>query len=154
MLDLGDQVPKLPVKLGSKTYEISASDENIQVIDKIMELYVDMNNQINEMQDELDQGTVKSGDYRRFSNNLMTSIREQVIKIFDELLTEPGIGQKLWELKGHSTEYLLESLKQIQSSLTAIKQRYSYQKNEEIKQIYKTYPSAKAKPIRHKKYKK
>jgi hypothetical protein len=154
MLDLGDKIPTIQVKFGTKTYEINASDDNVQTIDKIMELYVDMNNQIDDLQKRLENGEVTPDSYRSFSNNLVEMIRNKVMDILDELLNEKGIGKKLWEAKGESTQYLLETLKQIQSALTAAKQHYSRQKDEEIRKVYKSYPASRTKPIHHKKYKK
>lgn len=143
VINLNQDTPHVEVKLNDKTYTVYANDKTMGIISQILDFYDKFQDKLSTLQDP---NSDESIDYSKEINDIFASAKQKFTGMLDELLNEPGIGEKLWKQKHGSTEYTIQAVTAIQDGLMRAREDYARQQQQEIN---KQFPVNKVKKLRH-----
>lgn len=144
IIDLGSRTPSVKCRLGEKVYEIYANDKNQRQIEKILGFYFEQQTKINELDEQFetaqesssDKSPISAAEFKKISSKLIADVKNTFTQIFDTLLNEKGVGEKIWRAKKGSTEYLVFALQEIQVQLKAEQEKYEKDRKKAIEKEY------------------
>lgn len=143
VINLNQDTPHVEVKLNDKTYTVYANDKTMGIISQILDFYDKFQDKLSTLQDPNSDEAI---DYSKEINDIFASAKKKFTGMLDELLNEPGIGEKLWKQKHGSTEYTIQAVTAIQDGLMRAREDYARQQQQEIN---KQFPVNKVKKLRH-----
>lgn len=152
LIDLNSETPHVGVKIGEKVYQIYANDKTDSLIDQVVGHYFEQADKLETLRSKLEDAEngktkITEKDITDFSDDVIKSLRKKLTTLFDELLGEKGIGQKIWESKHGSTELLMTDLRTIQDALKHEKSVYEKRRQQMLKD---KYPVRNLKPMQSK----
>lgn len=141
LIDLNSETPHVGVKIGEKVYQIYANDKTDSLIDQVVGHCFEQADKLETLRSKLEDAEngktkITEKDITSFSDDIIKSLREKMIALFDELLNEKGAGQKLWEAKHGSTDLLMTDLRTIQDALKQERSSYKKQRQQMLKNKY------------------
>lgn len=145
-IDLKQEVPYVECRFGDKTFRVYANDENIKSLSQLVTVYQDFQKKADAIDKKGKDGKIDSSNYESTIDDLLAGIKNDFASVMDRVLGSNGIGEKIWEFKHGSTEYLIFTLAEIQAALKKEQKKYAYNRDQKIEQIY---PAKKPKKITH-----
>lgn len=141
LIDLNNEAPHVGVRIGEKVYQIYANDKTEALIEKVVGHYFEQADQLENLRSKIENAAngkdkIVEKDITDFSNKIIKELREKLIPMFDELLDEKGVGEKLWESKHGSTDLLMSDLETIQDALRNEKSGYEKRRKQMLKDKY------------------
>lgn len=136
-----NETPHIGVRIEDKVYQIYANDKTNVLIDGVVGNYFEQADKLDQLKkkiEDAENGKTKivKKDITDFSDDIVKNLREELIKLFDELLNEPGVGKRLWEAKHGSTDLLMTDLQTIQEALRNEKSAYQKRREQLLKEKY------------------
>ncbi|EJE97695.1 hypothetical protein [Liquorilactobacillus mali] len=141
LINLSEETPHVGVRIDKKVYQIYANDKTESLIDQVVGHYFEQADKLEKLRSKLEdaengKAKITEKDITDFSDDIIKSLREKLTTLFDKLLDEKGIGQKLWESKHGSTELLMTDLTTIQNALKHEKSEYEKKRQQMLKEKY------------------